>query len=94
MFIDFSFEKNKWLLKTRGVCFDHVIEAIKQGFLLKIQEHPNESRYGHQKVMMVAIENYVYIVPFVQNGETLFLKTVFPSRKFTKMLIGKEFNEK
>jgi hypothetical protein len=37
-------------------------------------------------------EDYVYLVPFVEDEHTVFLKTIIPSRKATKQYIGEESN--
>lgn len=85
MIYDFSAQKNALLIEERGISFEEIILAISEGGLLDIIEHPNPDSYPTQKVYVVEIENYVYLVPFVENKDgTLFLKTVFPSRKFTK----------
>ena len=57
---------------------------MDQGYLLDILEHPNPVRYGHQKILVVEIRQYVYLVPFVEHGEEIFPKTIIPSRQLTK----------
>ena len=74
----------------RGVCFDDVIEAVLNDGLLGILEHPNKSKYAHQRLLLVQVKNYVYVVPFIEDREKIFLKTVFPSRKFTKLYLKRE----
>ena len=89
MRLEFDDRKNNVLRVERGVCFDDVIEAVLNGRLLGILEHPNKSKYTHQRLLLVLIKNYVYVVPYVEDREKIFLKTVFPSRKFTKLYIQK-----
>jgi hypothetical protein len=57
--------------------------------LLNVVEHPNKKRYGKQKVMIVEINEYVYLVPFVEDEEKVFLKTIIPSRKATEKYLLK-----
>lgn len=90
MKLEFNDHKNNVLRKERGVCFDDVIEAVLDGRVLGILEHPNKSKYAHQRLLLVLIRNYIYVVPYVEDREKIFLKTIFPSRKFTKLYIKKD----
>ncbi len=83
-YVDWSPEKNEKLKEERGVTFDEVIEAILGNGFIGIEDHPNIPRYGHQKVFVVCVRDYVYLVPFVQDKTKVFLKTIFPNRKATK----------
>ncbi len=74
-------EKNEWLKATRGTSFEHVVVAVESGGLLDIVNHPNSAKYPRQKVMVVAIDNYAYLVPFIEEEDYYFLKTVIPSRR-------------
>lgn len=80
-------EKNKLLIKTRGISFEQVVFSIQNGKLLTILRHPNVKKYGNQRLFVVNIDGYAYVVPFIENEKTVFLKTVFPSRKLTKELL-------
>lgn len=82
--IDYSPEKNLLLKETRGISFEEIEVAIEEGNLLDVIMHPNIKRYPNQKMYVVKINNYIYLVPFVRQGDTVFLKTIFPSRKLTK----------
>lgn len=82
---DWNDEKNEWLRQERGVTFPQVIHRLMYGGLLDIIEHPNPERYPNQKILIVAIDDYAYIVPYVASSETIFLKTIIPSRKMTKI---------
>ncbi len=86
--ITWSPEKNDYLKLERGVSFEDVVYHIMAGDILDTIDHPNQSRYPGQKVHMIAIEDYVYLVPFVESEEEVFLKTVIPSRKATKAYRG------
>ena len=77
-------EKNEALKTTRGMSFESVVVAIESGGLLDIVNHPNKTRCPDQRVLVVAIENYAYLVPFVEEGDHHFLKTAIPSRKATR----------
>ena len=65
-----------------------MILAIEENRLLAVLEHPNQQKYPSQQVYIVEINNYAYIVPFVETGETVFLKTLIPSRKMTKVYLA------
>lgn len=78
-----SLEKNDVLKKERGVSFESMVVAIEGSGLLDILAHPNEQKYPRQRVLVVAHDCYAYLVPFVEEGEYFFLKTVLPSRKAT-----------
>lgn len=86
-------EKNKALKKERGVGFEDVVFHIEAGNEVDILEHPNKERYPNQKISVVLIEGYAYLVPFVESSEEIFLKTIIPSRKATKRYAGNP-NEK
>lgn len=81
---DWSNAKNIELKQTRNVCFEQVVLHIGQGDLLDILRHPNQVRYPNQKILVVKMIDYVYAVPFVEEGEIRFLKTIIPSRKLTR----------
>ena len=53
----------------------------------------NPERYGGQRIFVVRREDYVYLVPFVEDEHTVFLKTIIPSRKATKEYLGEESHE-
>jgi uncharacterized DUF497 family protein len=77
-------KKNERLKKERGVSFDDVLFHVSAGDVIDIFEHPNQERYPGQKIYAIAIEEYVYLVPFVESQDEIFLKTIIPSRKATK----------
>lgn len=77
-------EKNDVLKSGRGVSFESMVVAIEAGGLLDILAHPNEQKYPRQRVLVVAHDNYAYLVPFVEEEDYYFLKTVIPSRKATR----------
>ena len=84
-------EKNKLLLTQRDVSFEDIVLYIEKGFLLDVLEHPNPEKYPGQKIFVVQVEKYCYLVPFVESEDEVFLKTIIPSRKATrKYLKGDE----
>lgn len=90
----FSDEKNQRLIKERGISFENIIAALDNGLLLDTIKHPNSTKYPNQKIYLVDLNGYVYLVPFVyQDEQTVFLKTIFPSRKLTKIYRQKENND-
>jgi hypothetical protein len=76
-------EKNELLKSTRGVCFEQVVLLMERGEVLDTIEHPNQERYTGQKIAVVMIDTYVYLVPYIEHNEEIFLKTIIPSRKAT-----------
>jgi uncharacterized DUF497 family protein len=77
-------QKNALLKAQRGVSFEDVVFHIMAGDIIDTIDHPNQERYPGQQIHVVAIEEYVYLVPFVESEEEVFLKTIIPSRKATK----------
>ena len=76
-------EKNELLKSIRGVCFEQVVLLMEKGEVLDTIEHPNQERYPGQKIAVVIIDAYAYLVPYVEYNEEIFLKTIIPSRKAT-----------
>ena len=83
-----STEKNELLKMARGMSFESVVVALESGGLLDIVDHPNKARYPKQRVLVVALANYAYLVPFVEEADHYFLKTAIPSRKATKVYLN------
>ena len=77
-------EKNETVKAERGISFESIVVAIEAGGLLDILAHPNQAKYPRQRILVVACDNYVYLVPFVEEEDYFFLKTVIPSRKATR----------
>jgi uncharacterized DUF497 family protein len=86
--ISWNAEKNALLKAERGVSFEDVVFHIMAGDILDTVDHPNQVRYPGQQIHVIAIEGYVYLVPFVESDEEVFLKTIIPSRKATKSHLG------
>lgn len=81
--------KNSTLKSDRGVSFEQVLIEILSGRILDIFSHPNSDRYPNQKIFVVVLREYCYLVPFVENEKEVFLKTIIPSRKATKKYLDK-----
>jgi hypothetical protein len=81
-------EKNLQLQLVRDVSFEAVLFHIANGDVLDVLEHPNQDRYSGQRVFVIAIDGYAYLVPFVEDDDEVFLKTIIPSRKATRQYLG------
>jgi len=84
---NWSDAKNESLKLERNISFEEIVAAISSS-LLDIIEHPNQDRYPNQRIFIVKIDNYVWLVPFVEDEDQIFLKTIIPSRKATKKYLG------
>jgi uncharacterized DUF497 family protein len=86
-------EKNETLQAERGVSFEGVVVAIGSGGLLDVLAHPNQEKYPRQRILVAAADDYVHLVPYVEEEDFFFLKTIIPSRKATRdYLRGSEFD--
>ena len=81
--------KNEQLKLERGLSFEIVVVAIEAGGLIDILAHPNPAKYPNQRVLVVASDGYACLVPFVEEEDHFFLKTVIPSRKATRDYLNK-----
>ena len=88
-----SSDKNGLLKRERGVSFEDITVAVEAGALLDIVPHQNPSKYPRQKIMVVEVAGYAFLVPFVEEEDHFFLKTIIPSRKATRDFIAKEAND-
>lgn len=86
-------EKSALLKETRQVSFEEIVFYIEKGFLLDILAHPNKEKYPNQQIFVVEIDDYAYLVPFVEDEKEVFLKTIIPSRKATKKYLRGDENE-
>lgn len=81
-------EKNRLLKAERSISFEEVVFRIAEGRVLDIVEHPNQEKYKGQRMFIVNIHDYAWLVPFVETDDEVFLKTIIPSRKATKQYLG------
>ena len=89
-----SHEKNETLKTGHGISFEIIALAIEAGGLLDEIHHPNAPKYPDQFMLVVAFDAYVYLVPYVEESDHYFLKTVIPSRKATKAYLRIDPDEK
>ena len=80
--------KNERLKAERGISFEEIVFHIEQGDEMDILEHPNQAKYPGQKISVVLVEGYAYLVPYMETDEEIFLKTIIPSRKATRKYVG------
>ncbi len=85
---DWNEEKNELLRGERGITFEEVVFYISHDGLLDIIEHPNQKTYPGQRIFIINIDEYVYLVPFVESDKQIFLKTIIPSQKMAKIYLG------
>ena len=88
--VNWSTEKNIRLKSERGVSFEEVVSAMSNGGLLVVLDHPNTDQYSNQRMFVVRIRGYAYLVPFVETKQEVFLKTIIPSRKATRIYLDEE----
>lgn len=87
---NWSPDKNQQLIVDRGKSFEEAVFSIPNGGLLDEIVHPNTTDYPNQRIFVIQIHNYVYLVPYVESQDEIFLKTIIPSRKFTRIYLGSE----
>ena len=81
-------DKNEWLRTERGLSFEQMVVEMESGGLLDIVMYRNLTKYPRQQMFVVAYEAYVYLVPFIEEDDYYFLKTIIPSRKATREYLG------
>lgn len=87
-YFSWSPEKNRELIRQRGISFEEIVFHIERGDMLDLVEHPNQERYPEQRMFVIDVEGYAYLVPFVEDEREVFLKTIIPSRKATRNYLG------
>lgn len=88
-------EKNEVLKSERSISFEEIVLAIEADGVLDNLNHPNSNKYPSQSILVVALNGYAYLVPYVEEPEYFFLKTVIPSRKATRDYLSRSTpNEK
>ena len=87
--LNWNREKNEWLRKNRGICFEDILFYLDNNYLIDDVEHPNQNKYTGQRMMVLNILEYIYLVPYVESEDEIFLKTIIPSRKATKDYLEK-----
>ena len=74
-------DKNPWLVQERGISFERIVFEISLGNEVTVLLHPNQTKYPGQMISVVQVDDYVYLVPFIETESEIFLKTIIPSRK-------------
>jgi len=92
-YIAWNQEKNEELKQQRNISFELITYLIETKQVLDIIKHPNEDKYPNQRIFVIEFNNYVYLVPFVEDETQIFLKTIIPSRKATKKYLKGDKNE-
>ena len=77
-------KKNEILKSSRNISFEEIVFYIANDSVLDVVPHPNQRKYPHQRMFIIDIDNYAYLVPFIEQDEVVFLKTIIPSRKATR----------
>jgi hypothetical protein len=88
MIFNWNNDKNKWLITNRKISFEQIVVAIENGSFVQILKHPGLN-FPNQFMILVAIDDYIYCVPVVVSEDEYFLKTIYPSRKYTKKYLNK-----
>lgn len=87
-YFSWSAEKNDQLREERGISFEEIVFHIERGDILDLLQHPNQEKYPGQRIFVVNVDGYAYLVPFVEDEVQVFLKTIIPSRKATRDYLG------
>lgn len=91
--INWSADKNLELISSRNISFEEIVFYINGDGLLDDKPHPNTGKYPNQNIFVVLIKSYIYLVPYVENDNEIFLKTIIPSRRATKQYLEVIKNE-
>jgi hypothetical protein len=86
--INWNTDKSIVLKSSRGVSFEDVVFYIERGDIMDDYQYPNQKDYPGQRIMVIHIADYAYLVPYIESEEVLFLKTIIPSRKATQKYLG------
>jgi hypothetical protein len=78
--------KNQKLVRERKISFEAIVSYIESGAIVAVI--PGRGKFAHQKQFLVAVNNYIYIVPCVEKENEYFLKTIIPSRKMTRLYLS------
>lgn len=91
--LNWNNKKSVALKTSRGICFEDVVFFIERGEILDDYLHPNQKAYPGQRTMVINVANYAYLIPYIENEEELFLKTIIPSRKATQRYLGENHED-
>jgi uncharacterized DUF497 family protein len=90
MVFDWNQDKIKKLSSERGITFEEIVIAIQNNGLVRKLKHPNPEKYNDQELLLVLVNSYIYVVPAITTNNGYFLKTIYKSRKYTKLIFGGE----
>ena len=84
--------KNGHLKDLRNISFEEIVICIRDGRVVSVLEHPQKEIYKNQFLYLIEYKNYIYVVPHVydEKKQEIFLKTIYPSRKYTSRYLGEE----
>jgi uncharacterized DUF497 family protein len=82
---EWSPQKNEWLKLERNISFEKIVFHLARGDVWKLADHPDQENYPRQRIYFVVVDDYVYLVPHVVEKDHVFLKTIIPSKKATKI---------
>ncbi len=82
-------EKNQMLIQERGISFERIVFEISMGNEVAVVMHPNQDKYPGQMISMIEVDDYIFLVPFIETESEIFLKTIIPSRKATRQFRSK-----
>ena len=89
-YFDWNEEENQWLKKERNISFEVIVSYLEQKKMLDKIAHPNSVKYPDQFIFVIEHDNYAYLVPFVEDDEKVFLKTIIPSRRVTEKYLRRK----
>lgn len=92
--INWSTEKSQFLKQSRGICFEDIVFHIEKGDVLDDYSHPNQQKYPGQRILIIGVDGYAYLVSYVEDADELFLKTIIPSRRATERYFGESHEDK
>jgi uncharacterized DUF497 family protein len=87
---DWNSDKNEWLKKNRNISFEQIVFHLSQGDVWMVADHPDQKKYQGQRIYFIVVENYVYLVPHITEKDYIFLKTIIPSRKATRVYLKEQ----
>ncbi|NOQ47203.1 MAG: toxin [Desulfobulbaceae bacterium] len=87
---NWNHDKNQQLIENRQISFEDILFSIQKERLMDDIVHPNKTKYPNQRIFVVEVDGYAYLVPYVESDDEFFLKTIIPSRKATKHYLGGE----
>ena len=87
---DWNSDKNEWLKKNRNISFEQIVFHLSQGDVWLVADHPDQKKYHGQRIYFIVVENSIYLVPHIIEKDYIFLKTIIPSRKATRVYLKEQ----